>query len=251
MQYKPSRWWFEFALLYNKIFFVLLSVLLNSDDRAWLLLGSLAVLTTGTLALVAIDKPFRSKADQDEDATMGDKLMLMALASQLINYAVAAVCLQHKEERVEAGLGEMSDGVSMFAAVVGLALVGVQAVGVVYAHCNEKVEEKPTMEAGSREKQLDDDLGAEVEVGSAGAGDEASSKGKGKGSVPIEIFESPLHDGNDGSEGVPGEKEMNEAFLSAMSGLSEQAMSHMRSLDEGDCAACIAGLIAQHDATCT
>ena len=194
LQYKPSRWWFEFALLYNKIFFVLLSVLLNSDDRAWHLLGSLVVLTTGTLALVAVDKPFRGKADQDEDATMGDKLMLVALASQLINYAVAAVCLQHKEERVEAGLGEMSDDVSLFAAAVGLALVGVQAAGVVYAHCDEKAEEKPAMETGSREKQLDDGLGADA--GSAGAGDEASAKGKGS----TEVFESPLHDGNDGSD---------------------------------------------------
>ena len=153
------------------------------------------VLTTGTLALVAVDKPFRGKADQDEDATMGDKLMLVALASQLINYAVAAVCLQHKEERVEAGLGEMSDDVSLFAAAVGLALVGVQAAGVVYAHCDEKAEEKPATETqGSREKQLDDGLGADA--GSAGAGDEASAKGKGS----TEVFESPLHDGNDGSD---------------------------------------------------
>ena len=34
LQYKPSRWWFEFALLYNKIFFVLLTVLLDSEERA-------------------------------------------------------------------------------------------------------------------------------------------------------------------------------------------------------------------------
>ena len=95
LQYKPSRWWFEFALLYNKIFFVLLTILLDSEERAWHLLGCLTVLSGGTLALVAVDKPFRGKADQDEDATMGDKLMLVALASQLINYAVAAVCLQH------------------------------------------------------------------------------------------------------------------------------------------------------------
>ena len=142
LQYKPSRWWFEFALLYNKIFFVLLSVLLNSDDRAWHLLGSLVVLTTGTLALVAVDKPFRGKADQDEDATMGDKLMLVALASQLINYGVAAVCLQHKEERLGSGLDEMSDEVALFAAVVGFLLVGVQVAGVVYTYLDEKADEK-------------------------------------------------------------------------------------------------------------
>ena len=75
-----------------------------------------------------------------------------------------------------------------------MALVGVQAAGVVYAHCDEKAEEKPAMETGSREKQLDDGLGADA--GSAGAGDEASAKGKGS----TEVFESPLHDGNDGSD---------------------------------------------------
>ena len=100
------------------------------------------VLTTGTLALVAVDKPFRGKADQDEDATMGDKLMLVALASQLINYGVAAVCLQHKEERLGSGLDEMSDEVALFAAVVGFLLVGVQVAGVVYTYLDEKADEK-------------------------------------------------------------------------------------------------------------
>ena len=142
MQYKPSRWWFEFALLYNKIFFVLLSVLLNSDERAWHLLGSLVAITVATLALVAVDKPFRGKADQDEDTTLGDKLMLVALASQLVNYGVSAVCLQHKEERLGSGLDEMSDEVALFAAVVGFLLVGVQVAGVVYTYLDEKADEK-------------------------------------------------------------------------------------------------------------
>ena len=100
------------------------------------------VLTTGTLALVAVDKPFRGKADQDEDTTLGDKLMLVALASQLVNYGVSAVCLQHKEERLGSGLDEMSDEVALFAAVVGFLLVGVQVAGVVYTYLDEKADEK-------------------------------------------------------------------------------------------------------------
>ena len=104
------------------------------------------VLTTGTLALVAVDKPFRGKADQD-GATLGDKLMLVSLASQLINYGVSAVCLQHKEERLGSGLDEMSDEVALFAAVVGFLLVGVQVAGVVYTYLDEKAnttdEDKP------------------------------------------------------------------------------------------------------------
>ena len=99
-------------------------------------------ITVATLALVAVDKPFRGKTDQDEDATLGDKLMLVSLASQLINYGVAAVCLQHKEERLGSGLEEMSDEVTLFAAVVGFLLVGVQVAGVVYTYLDEKADEK-------------------------------------------------------------------------------------------------------------
>ena len=99
-------------------------------------------ITVATLALVAVDKPFRGNTDQDEDATLGDKLMLVSLASQLINYGVAAVCLQHKEERLGSGLDEMSDEVTLFAAVVGFLLVGVQVAGVVYTYLDEKADEK-------------------------------------------------------------------------------------------------------------
>ena len=155
LQYKPSRWWFEFALLYNKIFFVLLSVLLNSDERAWVLLGSLVAITVATLALVAVDKPFRGKDDQDEDATLGDKLMLVALASQLVNYGVAAACLQHKQERIEAGHDEMSDEVALNAAVTGLALVGVQVAGVVYTYLDEKADDTEDTNAGHKGDTLD------------------------------------------------------------------------------------------------
>ena len=154
MQYKPSRWWFEFALLYNKIFFVLLSVLLNSDERAWVLLGSLVAITVATLALVAVDKPFRGDDEaevqerkhkdraKDLETTLGDKLMLISLVSQLVGYAVAAVCLQSKEARFEEGLSDTSDEVAMFAAVMGLLLVAVQVGGMVYTYRKEKADEK-------------------------------------------------------------------------------------------------------------
>ena len=68
--------------------------------------------------------------------------MLVSLASQLINYGVAAVCLRHKEERLGSGLEEMSDEVTLFAAVVGFLLVGVQVAGVVYTYLDEKADEK-------------------------------------------------------------------------------------------------------------
>ena len=84
------------------------------------------------------------------ETTLGDKLMLLALASQLVNYGVAAVCLQHKEERVEAGLEEMSDEVTMFAGGMGFMLVGVQVAGVVYTYLDEKGDEKVDKKAGSK-----------------------------------------------------------------------------------------------------
>ena len=69
-QYEPSRWWFEFVLLFSKMLFVTLSVLLNSARRAWLLLGALSLLTIVTLALVVVDKPFRGS---DSATHTGDR----------------------------------------------------------------------------------------------------------------------------------------------------------------------------------
>ena len=50
--------------------------------------------------------------------------MLVSLVSQLVGYAVAAVCLQSKEARFEERLSDTSDGVAIlvFAAVMGLEL---------------------------------------------------------------------------------------------------------------------------------
>merc|ERR1719223_2404951 len=49
LKYKPSRWWFDFPLLYNKILFAVLSVLMDSDAQAWNLLYTLTALMTATL----------------------------------------------------------------------------------------------------------------------------------------------------------------------------------------------------------
>ena len=40
--------------------------MLDSEERAWHLLGCLTVLSGGTLALVAIDKPFRGDNDETD-----------------------------------------------------------------------------------------------------------------------------------------------------------------------------------------
>ena len=160
----------------------MLSVLLNSDERAWHLLGLLVVITVATLALVAIDKPFRGKTDKHGDSTLGDQLMLVALASQLINYAVGAVCLHHKEERLDVGLDEMSDEVAIFAAVVGLLLVGVQVGGVVYTYLDEKADGKAgaTMaKPKSNATKFNNPMLAAGKAGEEGDGDDEDSEGGG------------------------------------------------------------------------
>ena len=79
---------------------------------------------------------------KDLETTLGDKLMLISLVSQLVGYGVAAVCLQNKEARFEEGLSDTSDEVALFAAVMGLLLVAVQVGGMVYTYRKEKADEK-------------------------------------------------------------------------------------------------------------
>ena len=145
VQYKPSRWWFDFPLLYNKVLFAVLSVLMDSDAQAWNLLFTLAALTTATLVLVAVDKPFRDPDRVEwEGITLADKLMIVSQVAQLANYLVAAVCLRSKESRLAEGSFKASEEVELFAAVVGFALVGVQAAGMIYAYRHERAKETST-----------------------------------------------------------------------------------------------------------
>ena len=77
VQYKPIRWWFDFPLLYNKILFAVLSVLMDSDAQAWNLQYTLNTLTTATLVLVVVDKPFRDSDRLEwEGITLEDNLMI-------------------------------------------------------------------------------------------------------------------------------------------------------------------------------
>jgi hypothetical protein len=145
LQYKPSRWWFDFALLYNKILFAVLCVLMDSDAQAWNLLYTLAALTTATLLLVAVDKPFRDPHRLEwEGITLADKLMIVSQVAQLVNYLVAAVCLHSKEIRLAEGSFGASEEVELFAAVVGFALVAVHAAGMIYAYRHERAKETST-----------------------------------------------------------------------------------------------------------
>jgi hypothetical protein len=145
VQYKPSRWWFDFALLYNKILFAVLCVLMDSDAQAWNLLYTLTALTTATLVLVVVDKPFRDPDRVEwEGITLADKLMIVSQLAQLVNYLVAAVCLRSKESRLAEGSFGASEEVELFAAVAGFTLVAVQAAGMIYAYRHERAKDTST-----------------------------------------------------------------------------------------------------------
>ena len=145
VQYKPSRWWFDFPLLYNKILFAVLSVLMDSDAQAWNLLYTLTALTTATLVLVVVDKPFRDPDRLEwEGITLADKLMIASQVAQLVNYYVAAKCLRSKESRLADGEFGTSEEVELLATVVGFALVTVQAAGVIYAYRSERAKDTST-----------------------------------------------------------------------------------------------------------
>ena len=171
VQYKPSRWWFDFPLLYNKILFAVLSVLMDSDAQAWNLLYTLTALTTATLVLVVVDKPFRDPDRLEwEGITLADKLMIVSQVAQLVNYLVAAVCLRSKESRLAEGSFGASEEVELFAAVVGFALVAVQAAGMVYAYRQERATDTGTgtereVEWAEAETEFENPLGEAEEEG--------------------------------------------------------------------------------------
>ena len=143
----------------------MLSVLMDSDAQAWNLLFTLAALTTATLVLVAVDKPFRD-ADRLEwqGTTTADKLMTVSQVAQLINYLVAAVCLHSKESRLAEGKFGTSEQVELFAAVAGFALVGVQVGGMLYSYRSQPAKETSTGAAREVEWVEADDGKAEAET---------------------------------------------------------------------------------------
>ena len=61
-----------------------------------------------------------------------------------MNYCVAGVCLRSKESRLADGEFGTSEEVELLAAVVGFALVAVQAAGVIYAYRSERAKDEST-----------------------------------------------------------------------------------------------------------
>ena len=91
-----------------------------------------------------VDKPFRDPDRLEwEGITLADKLMIVSQLAQLVNY-VAAECLRSKESRLAEGEFGASEEGELFAAVVGFALVAVQAAGMIYAYRHDHAKETST-----------------------------------------------------------------------------------------------------------
>jgi hypothetical protein len=130
--------------MYCKMLFVAVSLML--DTHPWYQLLGLCVPTLVILFLVLIDKPFRCPDGAHAGMTNGDWQMVLAQTLQLLSYAVAALCLMNQQGRQAEGEAGLSEGVKLFAALAGLAIVVVQLSALVpslWGHATSKGEPEP------------------------------------------------------------------------------------------------------------
>ena len=163
---RPNRWGFEFPLLLSKIFFITVAALLANPLTLMVLL---AANTAAQLVLVVLLKPFR---DPERPNFMGlteaDKLMINGLASQLLNYGLAMVCLNEIQE-----LGALSQATERFASVGAIVLLLIQVPQAVKMVLGSDDKGKDKAAVTPNPLRVDD----EEEGGTKGKG---KSKGKGK-----------------------------------------------------------------------
>ena len=168
---RPNRWGFEFPLLLSKIFFITVAALLANPVT---LIVLLAANTAAQLVLVVLTKPFRDPERPNfTGLTEADKLMINGLASQLLNYGLAMVCLDEIEE-----LGALSEATTLFASVGAVILLLIQvpqAVKMVLGS-DDKGKNKGNANVTPNPLRVDD----EEEGGKKGKG-KGKAKGKGKG----------------------------------------------------------------------
>eukprot|EP01043_Picozoa_sp_COSAG02_P049803 COSAG02_NODE_5041_length_4701_cov_154.801391_4_plen_682_part_01 len=89
------------------------------------------------------DQAARKLADISTDSWgAGDRSMVVAQIIQLLNYGVAAICLRNKEIRSKQGEAGTSDGVAVFATIMGFLFIFVAVGDVVRTYIVERKEEK-------------------------------------------------------------------------------------------------------------
>jgi len=145
-------------------------------------------------ASLVVDKPFRDPEQPEADNifTLADKLMIFSQMSQLLNYAVAAMCRLDEQSRIaQDGSRGTSDSVAFLAAVNGFGLVILQVLSLAYVYKKERQEQAENKndkrEEDTRTRRFnnpltdqedDEDDAAEEEADEAGeSGDEADEEG--------------------------------------------------------------------------
>jgi hypothetical protein len=201
LKYKPNRWWFEFPLIYNKILLVACTVML--DSHRWPLLGTLVVWTVALLVLVWVDKPFRDSSGL-EGATNADKLMMLTLVSQLLNYGVAAICMLSADRLIESckekiaealdGVPQASDETSVFATIMGLIFVLLPVVATLTVYHQEQAQKRENEVEGA----LESETGRKIQLDNEG--DEVDNPLHGNDDIDVDIEEVDAR-GGEGQQG--------------------------------------------------
>ena len=125
----------EFPLMFARILFVVFSLMFDrtasGELTPWKMLFLLICLTSAVLALVVVLKPYSGSASEGGTLSEGDRQMVLAQSLQLIGYATAALCLWSTARQQALGEPGLGGGVEVFATLVGVAIVLVQAAPVV------------------------------------------------------------------------------------------------------------------------
>ena len=172
----------------SKIFFITMAALLANPLTLMVLLAGN---TAAQLVLVVVLKPFRDPERPDSTRrSEADKLMIHGLASQLLNYGLAMICLREIEE-----LGALSEATKLFAEVGAIILLLIQ------------VPQAVKMVLGSDDEDKDKDKDDNKGKSKAKAKGKAKGKGKGKGKGgegqgdKEEEYVNPVGDEEEGGKG--------------------------------------------------
>jgi hypothetical protein len=164
LKYRPDCYWFEMVLLAYKLVWTASSVLLDSEQRAWLLIAIQGGATLVLLVVVVVLRPFQdgtTAADPEHSNdhehtgwTAADIVQVLTLVSLLGNYAVSMACLSLD------GACESDSVVELVAAVAQLAilLVPVTAMIVLYRRERKATKQVDDLEGdAATERSLDVD----------------------------------------------------------------------------------------------
>ena len=116
LKYKPSFWWFEFVVIYYKIWMVCVSSLLKSGDLSSMrsLLTCTAGATVVMLVVVVAGKPFRD-SEGHEGYTGADKSEILSLLCYLGELGVGMACINIRRSRDNHELTALEAGMTTLA----------------------------------------------------------------------------------------------------------------------------------------